>query len=81
MDYAISPHGLLVHDRNEWPCSSCRPDRVLESRGICLCVRCAHGIVAAAGAGAEGARDLLDDVTDALAILEACVLEKRVAAN
>ena len=70
MGYAMSPGGLLVHDRKDWPCAACRPHDISESRGFCLCVECAHGVMAAAGAGVEGARDLLDDLTDALVLLE-----------
>jgi hypothetical protein len=33
-------------------------------------VKCAHGVISAAEAGSEGARALLDDVTDALVLLE-----------
>ncbi len=70
MDFALSPNGLLVHDRKDWPCAICRPEKISDSWGYCLCLDCAHGLVAAAGAGYEGARALLDDVTDALATLE-----------
>ena len=35
-----------------------------------MCLKCAHGIISAAEAGSEGARALLDDVTDALVLLE-----------
>jgi hypothetical protein len=41
-----------------------------EGRGFWLCARCAHGMIFAAEAGVEDARALLDDVTDALALLE-----------
>ncbi|MFB3921790.1 MAG: hypothetical protein ACE145_08710 [Terriglobia bacterium] len=69
MDYAMSPGGLMVHSRRDWPCAVCSPDRVSESRGFCLCARCAQGMIFAAEAGSEEARALLDDVTDALAML------------
>ncbi len=81
MDYTMSPRGLLVHDRSDWPCAVCRPQQIFETRGFYLCEECAHAIVAAAGAGAEGARALLDDITDALAFLESHVLESRLATN
>jgi hypothetical protein len=70
VDYATSPGGLMVHSRSDWPCAGCRPNLISEGRGFCLCVKCAHGIISAAEAGSEGARALLDDVTDALLLLE-----------
>jgi hypothetical protein len=70
MDYATSSGGLMVHSRSDWPCAGCRPDLISDGRGFCLCVKCAHGVVTAAAAGSEGARALLDDVTDALVLLE-----------
>lgn len=70
MDYAMSPGGLTVHNRKDWPCAVCRPDRSSESRGFGLCSQCAQGMILAAQAGVEDARALLDDVTDALAMLE-----------
>ena len=70
VDYATSPGGLMVHSRRDWPCAGCRPSLISEGRGYCLCVKCAHGIISAAEAGSEGARALLDDVTDALVLLE-----------
>jgi hypothetical protein len=71
MDYAITPGGLMVHARNDWPCAVCRPHLTTECKGFCLCLKCAHNMIFAAEAGVESARDLLDDVTDALALLEA----------
>jgi hypothetical protein len=38
-------------------------------------------MMVAAGAGEEGARDLLDDITDALSLLEAQQPTTRLAAN
>ena len=70
MDYATSSGGLMVHSRSDWPCAGCRPDPISDARGFCLCVKCAHGVISAAEAGSEGARALLDDVTDALVLLE-----------
>jgi hypothetical protein len=70
MDYAMSPGGLTVHTRKDWPCAVCRPDRMWEGRGFSLCAHCAQGMIFAAEAGIEDARALLDDVTDALALLE-----------
>ncbi len=70
MDYATSSGGLMVHSRSDWPCASCRPNLISDSLGFCLCVKCAHGVISAAEAGSESARALLDDVTDALVLLE-----------
>ena len=70
MDYATSPSGLTVHNRKDWPCAVCRPDRSSEGRGFGLCSQCAKGMISAAEAGVEDARALLDDITDALAMLE-----------
>ena len=70
MDYAMSPGGLTVHTRQDWPCAVCRPNRISEGKGFWLCAHCAHGMIFAAEAGVEDARALLDDVTDALALLE-----------
>jgi hypothetical protein len=81
MDYAVSRGGLLVHDRRDWPCALCRPQAISECRGFCLCSRCAHGMIVAAEAGIEGARALLDDVTDALVLLEAQSLEAKPTLN
>ncbi|HZO99906.1 MAG TPA: hypothetical protein VFD30_06415 [Terriglobia bacterium] len=70
MDYVMSPGGLLVHLREDWPCAVCNPGEIAEGRGYCLCAACAQSVMAAAGAGYEDARALLDDITDALALLE-----------
>jgi len=70
MEYVTSPSGLMVHRRNDWPCAVCRPERISEGRGFWLCSHCAQGMIFAAEAGIEEARALLDDVTDALALLE-----------
>ena len=70
MGYAMSTGGLLVHDREDWPCAVCRPEGTGGRRGHCLCMRCAHAALAAAGAGVQDARDLIDDLTDALVFLE-----------
>lgn len=70
MDYVISPSGLLVHSRRDWPCAGCRPRDISDGRAFCLCVKCAHGVITAAEAGFEGMRALLDEITDALVLLE-----------
>ena len=70
MEYAMSLNGLTVHSREDWPCAVCRPAGCSEGRGFCLCSQCAQGMIFAAEAGVEDARALLDDVTDALAMLE-----------
>lgn len=81
MDYAVSPGGLLVHSRKDWPCAVCRSSSVTDGRGLYLCVDCARGLLAAAGAGVESARALLDDVTDALVLLEGASAERRVTVH
>jgi hypothetical protein len=81
VDFAMTPGGLLVHCREEWPCALCRPGEILEGRGYCLCVICAYAVVAAAGAGEQGARALLDEVTDALSLLEAQLPEAALMLN
>ncbi len=70
MDHTVSPGGLLVHIREDWPCAVCRPGDLSERRGFCLCDQCARGMIFAAEAGDEDARALLDDVTYALISLE-----------
>jgi hypothetical protein len=69
MEYGMSTNGLTVHSRKDWPCAICRPGACSESRGFWLCDHCAQGMIHAAEAGVADARALLDDVTDALAIL------------
>jgi hypothetical protein len=81
MGYALSPGGLLVHDRKDWPCAICRPDSVSDRTGHCLCIECAHAAMAAAGVGAPDARALLDDLTDALVLLEPQVHNRPWTAN
>ena len=81
MNFVMSSRGLLVHSREDWLCAVCRPKEVVESRGCCLCLGCAQAMMAAAGAGEEGARDLLDDITDALSLLETQQPTARLAAN
>ena len=73
--------GLLVHSCDDWPCAVCRPGRISESRAYCLCLNCAYGIVAAASAGEQDARALLDEISDALSQLEAHQEEPRLLAN
>ncbi|MGH9449225.1 MAG: hypothetical protein ACRD11_01670 [Terriglobia bacterium] len=70
MDYAMSSGGLMVHSRKDWPCACCRPDDVADSHGFCLCLKCARGLIRAAEAGVESVRALLDDITDALTMLQ-----------
>jgi hypothetical protein len=77
MDFATSSGGLMVHSRSDWPCAGCRPEPISDGHGFCLCVKCAHGVISAAEAGSEGARALLDDVTDALVLLECPVATLR----
>jgi hypothetical protein len=44
-------------------------------------LNCAYAIVAAASAGEQGARALLDEISDALSMLEAQQVEPRLPAN
>jgi hypothetical protein len=81
VDFAMTSGGLLVHSCEDWPCAVCRPGLISESRAYCLCLNCAYGIVAAASAGEPGARDLLDEISDALSQLEAQQEEPRVPTN
>jgi len=79
VDFAMTPGGLLVHSCDEWPCAVCRPSQIAESRAYCLCLNCSYAIMAAASAGEQGARALLDEISDALSMLEA--QQPRVLAN
>ena len=81
VDFAMTPGGLLVHSCDDWPCAVCRPSQISESRAYCLCLSCAYAIVAAASAGEQGARALLDEISDALSLLEAQQPEPRMMAN
>jgi len=81
MDFAMSPGGLVVHSRSDWPCACCRPRDVADSRGLCLCIKCARRILNSAEAGVEGMRALLDDVTDALTMLEGMSAAQGLFAN
>jgi hypothetical protein len=81
MEYAMSSSGLLVHSRPDWPCSMCRPGESQETRNFCLCLKCARSVVVAAGAGIADARELLDDVADALVMLECHSVQPTVAVN
>jgi hypothetical protein len=81
MEFVMSPGGLLVHMRQDWPCAVCRSGAISESYGYCLCRSCAYAMVAAAGAGEEGARALLNEITEALSMLEAQRSEPRLVAN
>jgi hypothetical protein len=71
VDFAMTPGGLLVHSYDDWPCAVCRPSPISESRAYCLCLNCAYTVLAAASAGEPDARSLLDEISDALSILEA----------
>jgi len=71
VDIAMSPRGLLVHARRDWPCAVCRPGAPVRRRAYCLCLDCSTAILADAKAGAEDARALLPDVADALSRLGA----------
>ncbi len=77
----MTPGGLLVHSCAEWPCAVCRPSQISESRSYCLCLNCAYAIVAAASAGEPGARALLDEISDALSLLQAQHFEQRLLSN
>jgi hypothetical protein len=79
--FAFTGGGLLVHSCDEWPCAVCRPSQIAESRAYCICLSCAYAIVAAASAGQQGARALLDDISDALGQLEAEHIDTRMYAN
>jgi len=70
MSYYISPQGLLVHNRPDWPCAVCHPEGTSDRQAWYLCVGCAQEMLAAAGAGLDEARALMDDVTEALAFFE-----------
>ena len=81
MEYAMSSGGLLVHARQDWPCALCRPRTTSDRLGLFLCVGCAYRLIAAAESGHGGARVLLNDITDALALLESPEPETTLAAN
>jgi ribosomal protein L37AE/L43A len=81
MDFAVSSGGLLVHARQDWPCAVCRPQGTSERGGLWLCLHCAHDMIVAAEVGVEGARALLDDLTDALVRLESAREEPRLVSN
>lgn len=81
VDFAMTPGGLLVHMNEDWPCAVCRPSQISESRAYCLCLNCAYAVVAAASAGEQGARALLDEISIALSLLASQRADLRVAAN
>lgn len=81
VDFAMTPGGLLVHSNEDWPCAVCRPSQISESRAYCLCLNCAYTVVAAASAGELGARALLDEISDALSMLEAQQTEPPLPVN
>lgn len=75
IDYAISPIGMLVHNRKDWPCAVCRPLNRTETPGAFLCIDCAHDLVASMIHAADvldskGAVDTISDLADALAQLD-----------
>ena len=77
----MTPGGLLVHSCKEWPCAVCRASNIGESRAYCLCINCAYAIVAAASAGEQDARALLDGISDALCLLAAQQFQPGIPAN
>lgn len=81
MDFAMTSGGLLVHSCDDWPCAVCRPGLISESRAYCLCLNCSYALVAAASAGEKGARAMLDEISDALSLLEAQQQESGLTAN
>ena len=81
MEYVMAPSGLMVHNHEDWPCAVCRPNQNSEGRGFWLCAHCANGMIFAVEAGVEDARALLEDVTDALALLEVQTTLGRTPAN
>ncbi len=81
MDFALTQGGLLVHSCDDWPCAVCRPRQISDSRGYCLCLNCAYAIVAAASAGEQDARSLLDEISDALYQMEALQSVPRMLLN
>ncbi len=81
MEYAMSPGGLMVHSREDWPCACCRAREVVDSKGFCLCLKCARSVIRAVEAGIEGMRGLLDDITDALTLLQGDELMPSLSVN
>ncbi len=81
MDFALTPGGLLVHSCEDWPCAVCRPSQITESRAYCICLHCAYAIMAAASAGEQDARALLDEISEALSQLHADQAESSISAN
>ena len=81
VDFAMTPGGLLVHSNGDWPCAVCRPSEISESRAFCLCLNCAYAVMAAASAGDQSARALLDDISIALSLLQSQDVVTGVAAN
>ncbi len=71
MDFALSPKGVLVHARPDWPCAVCRPGASAKRRAYCLCFECATAIVAEASAGAADAQALSPVIVEALTLLKA----------
>jgi hypothetical protein len=81
VDFALTQGGLLVHSCDDWPCAVCRPSQISEGRGYCLCLNCAYTIMAAASAGEQDARSLLDEISEALFQIEAQQSEPRLLLN
>ncbi len=81
LDFAMTPGGLLVHSCEEWPCAVCRPGQISESRAYCLCLNCSYALMAAASAGEKDARAMLDEISEALSLLQAQQPELHMMAN
>jgi len=81
MDSVISARGLLIHVRSDWPCAVCRPWRLTEYWGFCLCAECARYLILATDADMESPRELLGDIAEALVTLEANMLSRGGEAN
>jgi hypothetical protein len=71
VDFVFARRGLLVHSYEQWPCAVYRPSQISESRAYCLRLNCAFAVMAADGAGEQGACAMLDKISDALCQLEA----------
>lgn len=67
---ALAAERLLVHDREGSPCALCQPEHVWEGAGFGLCFDCVQSILVAAGAGSEEAWILLEEIFEALKLLE-----------
>ncbi len=81
MDFAVSPMGLVVHCRKDWPCAVCRPKHIFDGEGQPICSACAHNLLASAGIHVAGGHELLEDITEALVLLEGEPRADTVAVN